>query len=55
MSKSPQCRKCAIELTDREHFRGAGYCYVCAALYGPESGRRRMDEAIREMHAEGSD
>lgn len=45
----PLCRRCAVEITEREDYVGDGHCFVCASLYGPSALRRPFDEAIREM------
>lgn len=56
MARTLLCRKCGCDMTPRENRQGYGFCFVCAAIYSPDVSRRRpMDEAIREIYAEGSD
>jgi hypothetical protein len=42
------CRRCGVDITLRENFRGEGHCFCCASTHGPKRVRRPLDEAIRE-------
>jgi hypothetical protein len=43
------CRRCGVDITERENFCGAGHCFCCASTHGPKDVRRPFNESAIEM------